>query len=927
MHQNRYLSCCIAALAVCIFDSAILFSAASPMSFRHLGISNGLSQSSVLSITQDKLGNLWFGTQDGLNRYDGYEFKIYKHNISDPSSLPSGFVGALYADSGGNIWVGTSSGLSRFDAASDNFVNYLDVTHGSVNHIAAFGDALALSADAGLVLFYPGTATAEQVPVGTECVVRCTYSMERTLLAATDAGLFIVKDGKAVPVSGFSGIDVHAITPSQDGGWWIGVYGDGLYRTDAYFNVLRHYSGKDSLPSDFVRVLHTDTYGRLWVGTYDGLAVYDDMDGSFLVCRHDRSSFSLSHDSVRAIFSDAYNGIWIGTWFGGVNYWNRQDEKLREFSLSSDGVYGFVSCLCQDPAYKRIWIGTNDDGLFFYSQDDGGIVNPKIPLESGNIKCVVPSSDGYLYVGMHMGGIVRLDPRNFAVRGFAINSRAPIKNGCYSLLELKRGSWLVGSLEGLFIFNVLTGEFSPHPAVMQAPDLGRRLITVLFMDRSGRIWIGTDDGLFRLSQDGSVQTKSELLPDIGASSVYVNQIQQDSYGRIWVATSGGLLEFSGISDARLYTKEDGLPDNNICSVLIREGGLWICSGKAICKLHPETRAVTVMNRPTDNEFVGGAACVGSDGLFYFGGLGGLTRFAPDDMYSNPYSPKPYFSDVNFGDRGKWELSRDEYGACRSVTVPFFRSPLIIHWSVMNMLSYGGDIFYYRLDGLDDRWHKTSDRQASFTNLAPGNYTLQLRCANNEGVICNGTVTMSIKVLPRWWQSSWFRLAILIVSLLFFSFVVALIVSLVRAKIMLHTQKAEIRRLEEGLDNTRNLFSWQSGANIDGEVSADEEFLHRAAKVVEANIDNEDFSSEEFARQMYMSRSKLYDRIQKTTNGTVAEFIRKIRFDRACILLLEGRYSVSEISAMVGFSSPSYFTTSFKKYKGCLPKEYGKKTTD
>lgn len=903
--------------------AAIAFATNTPMAFRHLGIEQGLSQSSVLSIAQDKLGNIWFGTQDGLNMYDGYDFKIYKADYSNPDALQSGFIGALYTDSEGKLWVGTASGLALFRPVEECFQNYPEVTHGNVNHITAYAGRLALSTDSGLVLFDPVESSGEYISLGFDYVTRCSFALDHILLMATDVGLYVFRDGNALPVNGFTGVDVHAITPSQDGGWWIGVYGDGLYRTDAHFNVIRHYKGEAVLPSDYVRVLHTDTYGRLWVGTYDGLAVYDDMEGAFRVCKHGRSAFSLSHDSVRAIFSDDQNGIWIGTWFGGVNYWNRQDDKLREVSLSSEGVYGFVSCLCQDPTLQRIWIGTNDDGLFLYSLEDGSLYHPNIPLVSGNIKCVVPGSDGNLYIGMHMGGIMRLNPKNLAVRGFAINGRAPIKNGCYSLLELGSGDWLVGSLEGLFLFNIRSGIFLPHPAVASAPELGRRLITVLFKDRASRIWIGTDEGLFRLSPDGSVQAHAELLPAVSAAGFHVNQIQQDSYGRIWVASSRGLLEYTGISDPKLYTKEEGLPDNNIRSVLNGEGGLWLCSGKTICRLHPETRAVTVINRPTGNEFVEGAACEGADGQFYFGGLGGLVRFSPDDMYSNPYSPKPYFFDVNFGSRNDGEVERNDLGACVSASVPYYKGPLVVHWSVLNMLSYGENAFYYRIDGFGDRWHKTTDRQASFANLTPGKYTIQLRSANNEGVMSEGFVNLSLHILPRWWQSRVFHFAIAFMSVLFLVFVVMLLIMLVRTKGKLNTRNAEIHLLEENLDRTRSLITSRVGSDISGEVSADSEFLNRAARVVEANIDNEAFSSEEFARQMFMSRSKLYDRIQKTTNGTVSDFIRKIRFDRACALLLEGRYSVSEISAMVGFSSPSYFATSFKKYKGCLPKEYGK----
>lgn len=906
-----------------LFTVAPLFGA-SPKAFRHLGLSQGLSQSSVLSITQDRLGNLWFGTQDGLNVYDGYAFKVYKPDFQDESSLPSGFVGALFTDSDGTVWVGTASGLSRFDARNSCFENFGDAAHGNINHIGSWEDALALSTDHGLLLFNNASQSFRHVSLGPDVVVRMTYAADGFLLVATDAGLFILQGDKVNPVSSFAGHDVHAVAPAQDGGWWVGTYGSGLYRTDANFRVVRHFTAPRTLHSDYVRVLHTDNYGRLWVGTYEGLAVYDDLDGSFTVCRHDSNPYSLRHNSVRAIYSDAQNGIWIGTWFGGVNYWSRQDDKIREISFSLEGAYGFVSCLCPSPSSRDIWVGTNDDGLFLCSSNGEGVRHPKIPLVSGNVKCIVPGRDGYLYVGMHMGGIMRLDPHSFRLQGFAINEHTSIKNGCYSLLEIENGKWLVGSLEGLYFFDVRKGSISVHPAVEVEPELGKRLITVLFQDRSGRIWVGTDEGFYRFSPaESNVQKQSVLLPTVKAAGFHVNQILQDSDGRIWIASSRGLVEFSGVSEPRLFTVADGLPDDNVRSILSSEGSLWICSGRQICRLQPENGMVNVINRPTDNEFVDGAACVGADGFFYFGGLGGLTCFDPNDMYANPYSPLPWFSGVSLDGRSSGTLERSSDGACVTLRVSSDKGPVVVHWSVFNPLSYGGDSFYYRLDGLDDIWHRTNDRQATFTNLAPGKYNLQLRSANNEGKLCDGMVSMEIRVLPKWWQSRIFRVFLIMVSVLFLVLVALLLASLLRSKVQIHTRNAEIRRLEESLDKTRDLLSGQVRSVLKGEASADGEFLHRAASVVEANIDNDAFSSEEFARQMYMSRSKLYARIQETTGGTVADFIRKIRFEKACALLLEGRYSVSEISSMVGFASPSYFATCFKKYTGVLPKNYGK----
>ncbi|MBO4596007.1 MAG: helix-turn-helix domain-containing protein [Bacteroidales bacterium] len=529
-----------------------------------------------------------------------------------------------------------------------------------------------------------------------------------------------------------------------------------------------------------------------------------------------------------------------------------------------------------------------------------------------------------------MGGIMRLNPGNYQVRGFAINNRAPIKNGCYSLLETEYGRWLVGALEGLYLFDVARGLVSQHPAVTKEPELGKRLITALFKDRAERIWIGTDEGFYRLSsQDETIQTQADLFPSVERTGFYVHQIMQDSDGRIWIASSKGLLEYSDISEPRLYTIEDGLPDNNVRAVLGGggNGDLWICSGRILCWLNVGTRTVTVINRPTGNEFAEGAAIVGSNGLFYFGGLGGLTCFNPNDMYSNPFSPKPYFSSVDFDGRSRGDMVRNENGACVSVSASAIKGPLVVHWSVVNPLSYGANIFYFRLDGLDDKWHKTESRQATFMNLAPGNYILQLRCANNEGILCNGSVSMAVHIIPRWWQSRIFRALLILFSIIIFCFALTLVASLLRTKMKLHTRDAEVRRLEDDLEKTRELISGQIRDGLPGVTASDGDFLHRARQIVEANIDNEAFCSDDFAAQMYISRSKLYARIHETTGGTVSDYIRKIRFERACTLLSDDRYSISEISAMVGFSSPSYFATSFKKHMGCLPKEYGKRGDD
>ena len=898
------------------------------MTFRHLTVTEGLSQSTVLAITQDRLGKIWVGTQNGLNVFDGYEFKTYYTDAADSLSLPDNHIISLSMGKNGDLWIGTSSGLAGYDFETGHFSSFPVRDKGHIYSILEAEEQLLLSTDHGLWYYSPADGHLSRSSFIGDRPVRSAYFADGTYVVATDRGLISIEGDKFQDVEAFRGMDVYAVAQVGGTGWWIGTYGNGLFRTDSHFNIIRQYTRQSGdLPSNHIRVLQTDGYGRLWVGTYEGLAIYDDISGSFRTYVHTDEATSLSHNSIRAIFVDGQNGVWMGTWFGGVNYWNRQDDKLRTVSLSGSRVYGFVSCLEEDPYYGCIWIGTNDDGVWKYYPEQDRMEPLDMHGAEGNIKCISIGSDGYLYVGTHLGGLLRIDRRTGRIRTFNIGDKVTINNSCYSLMEEKPSRWWAGTLDGLFLFDSARETFSTHPAALLEPRLAHDQISCLLKDSKERIWIGTDVSLYMyLPTEGKLLRSNDLFPELKLGDYHVTRILQDRSGNIWIATKRGLIRYQENGSSRLYTTKDGLPNDQVCAILDDESGiLWMSTGSGICRLDPDNGAIRSVGRSRKNEYNQGACCAGSDGYFNFGGLGGITRFRPHDMYSNPFTPKAFFEEASVNGKGSCKIRRDADGNMTYAELSPDVNNFSVSWSVVNPLSYGDNTFRYRLEGFDNSWYETSARHTGYSNLPPGRYSLHLRVSNSEGLECKEETVLDLRVRPRWWQTTVARIAWLLLGILIAIAAAWLIASRISTGIKLEQEKRERKRLQDSLDQTRALLVRQFSGNDSGNMlSADEEFLKKAVQTVEENIDNENFSSSDFAAKMLMSRSNLYLRITTLTGESATQFIRRIRLEKACQLLLERKYSIAEISAKVGFGSPSYFTTAFKKNVGCLPTEYGRK---
>lgn len=788
-------------------------------SFQHFSVEDGLSQSTVRAITQDCQGNIWFGTQNGLNKYDGYEFKTFYASASDSTKIGDSSINSLYADKEGNLWIGTSSGLSLFDFNLNRFFNYyIQGQRNNIYSIAEDKGYLLLSSDNGLILFNKKTLSFETDKRFSGRHLRALCKVDNGLLVGTDKGLFMYNNISTSLVEVFKNYGISAIVPVDDGsGYWIGTHGHGLFKTDNKLNIRERFSknGERHIMSDYIRVLKSDGYGRLWIGTYDGLSVYDSIIGAFSEYRHNENPNSLSHNSIWSIFIDNQDGVWIGTYFGGVNYYNSHSDRFRKISLQQSGnneIYGFVSCIKTDSRSGVIWAGTNDDGLIKYDPKtkklerfgSSYIKTADGKRTSDNIKCISEDGKGGLYVGTHLGGVFHLDITTKRAEIYNINEKYPINNGCYSILDEGDGTLWAGSNFGLFSFDKTKKTFSRHSLNLLEPRLDNLIISYLFKDSNGAVWIGTNSGLYMADPNRKTVFSFDNEKENPATDTYINYVTETSSREIWVGTNKGLFKYLDKNRSfKRYCTEDGLPNDDVFGILEdNHRMLWMSTGSGICRLNPSRNEFKIYNNVyTNNEFTVKSCDKGRGGCFYFGGLKGITLFSPLEITDNPYSPQPFISDISvfynqIKPSGSYNVTRDKKGALKNVVISSKDKIFSIKFSVSNPLSHGKNIFYYTLEGFDKQWFKTSSREVSYSNLNPGEYVFKLKSSNNDGKVCEGYTSMPVVIKPCWWQTVLAKIFFILIGIAAVLMIIKFITNRMSIGLQLEMEKKDKERIKE-----------------------------------------------------------------------------------------------------------------------------------
>ena len=662
---QRYIALLICFCVMCL-------KAQEQISFAHLGIQEGLSQSTVLSITQDVKGNMWFATFNGVNRFDGYGFTVYRHETGNAGSIADNMVYAVKADDKGGVWVGTTGWLSYYDAEMDAFRNYRCPQNEEDVRVMQITDMdeerLLVNTSAGMYVFSQADTAFVQTGLPADL-----FRLEATAIYRYNDCLYVgAKDGLWLYSFADRTLEHLYAAPlgrkeiltllQQDDNLWIGTEGDGLYRMDVVTRELHHSvaGGSDGLSSNFVRSLALDAKNRLWVGTFTSLDIYDETSGRFNVYTSDRrQNRSLSQSSIRSIFMDSQGGMWLGTYFGGLNYYHPLRERFRHIRFSPEGNSlndNVIGCITQDRA-GNLWIGTNNGGVNFYdvrSEKYTYYVKEK-GLGSNDVKAIyVDEQADKVYIGTHTGGLNILDRRTGRIESLMPETATVTNMNVFAIQPCADGRHLwIGTLEGLVHFDKATKTFSD---IRGNVSLGVKRIRTLMLDRKNRLWVGGEDGLAICTGKGDTLSSVRMFKDketLESTTVY--GVFEASDGDIWVATRNGLYGFPADKDSVVhYLPADGLPDATVYGVLEDEKHhLWISTDNGLACFDPKARTFrnfTDVDGLQSNQFTPYACCLTASGEMYFGGINGITAFHPEQLQDNPYTPQAVISDLRlFGD--------------------------------------------------------------------------------------------------------------------------------------------------------------------------------------------------------------------------------------------------------------------------------------
>jgi ligand-binding sensor domain-containing protein/signal transduction histidine kinase len=775
--------------------------AAAPRSlrFEHIGLDEGLPQESVLAILQDRTGFMWFGTQAGLVRFDGYRNHVFRNDPNDSASLVDNFVQSSYEDGAGRLWFGTRGGLVRFDETSQKFVRYPLVT--SSERLARNSAVTAIIGDGrgglwvgtgdGLVHLDPGSGRLRRLrhdardpgSLRDDRVTALARDPRGGLWIGTGVGLEHLAPGaaavdhyEAAPGSDARHNAVTALSMGPRDTLWIGT-GAGLHAWRLGDGPpQRHHAGADEGIGDLpILRLYHDPGSNLWVGTdLDGLKWRDPATGRFVgYASQPLDHHTLSDNQVSAICVDRTGTLWVGTMFAGVN---RADLASGGF-----GRFAILPSQQTDPGARkvraiatgadgRLWLGTGA-GLVRLEPESGRAESirhdPRRPdsLPDDVVSALLPARGG-LWVGSPTGLAWR-DDASGRFTQVALGKEAGASHVQYMAQDRAGNLWIV-TRGGLFMRDGAGQLHGWRHDPADPASLGENFGFALLADRAGSIWIGTENGLDRLDPVSGRFTHFRHDPRDPGSLRHnrIHYLYESTRGEIWVGTAAGLHRMERAPDGRISFRfvptAEGGEQVPIGAVLEdAQGKLWISTTRGLTRLDPNSgafKSYSAKDGLIDGTYFVGSAARGLDGELHFGGINGMTSFSPAAIRDNPYPPTVVITDFLVFNRPR--LLEGQAAHAREVKLGYRDAVFTLEFAALHYADPAANRYAYRLAGFDADWTDTGagKRFATYTNLDPGHYVFEVRATNKDGMWSDRPARLDITIAPPFWMTWWFRLA-------------------------------------------------------------------------------------------------------------------------------------------------------------------------
>ncbi|WP_242528085.1 two-component regulator propeller domain-containing protein [Allomuricauda sp. CAU 1633] len=746
--------------------------------FKNYKAEDGLSHNTVLSSLQDERGFLWFGTKDGLNRFDGYSFKVFQYDANNPKSLGSNFIECLH-EYKGKLWVGTDSGLFSYDERYESFeaidasmgLPILDIDHDDQGN-------LWFVSGQSLVKYEVETQKSTRYDAEKYFHVEdITRDVNGNIWASHDNSLHWY-DGDSKSFKNFNitlnesnapSLRISKIEALDSSTLLVGTQSHGLlsFNTTNQNVTKLLYDDEDQL---YVRSISVKNEDELWVATESGLFIYNIENGAFINLKKSiNDPYALSDNALYCVTVDNEDGVWIGSYFGGINYYPKQYTQFNKFfpipgenSISGNAVREIIK-----DRFGNLWIGTEDAGLNKYDPRTGLFTN-YAPSESDqtlsyyNIHALFPN-ENRLWVGTFQHGLDIMDITTGKVvqhygRG---DGHGLSSDFIFSLYEDDFGNLFVVTDSGIQTYDYETDMFTTIDAFSEDTHF-----TAVLKDDDGVLWAGTYwDGLFTFNP--KTKKKRIYRHDINdrnsISGNNVNGIFQDSSNRIWITTEYGLnLYREETNDFKTYTVGDGFPSNVFYSIIEVGDWLWISTSKGLVEFNPDTeekRIYTKANGLLSDQFNYNSAYKDDNGTLYFGSVAGLVSFNPSSFKENSEQSPIYLTslqinntEVNVSDEDS-PLQESLIWA-NKINLKPNQASFSIGFAALGYAAPETTEYWYRMEGLNDDWISLKkSHNVSFTEIPAGNYVFKVKSMNYDGTWSKESKALQVKVFPIFWKSN------------------------------------------------------------------------------------------------------------------------------------------------------------------------------
>lgn len=747
--------------------------------FKHYEVEEGLSNNNVNCAIQDKFGFMWFGTRDGLNRFDGNTFKLFKDSSSSIGSLESSWITCLVLDISGSLWVGTYMGIYKYDYITESF-HLLDFSKGMIITQLAFDkqNNLWIILNQMTLAKYNEQLNHHQVytlPGNIAANAFCIDSQDRIWIATVNGYLAEYNPDKN-KFSSFNLFEcvrnVHSLTilrlyasPTSPL-IFVGTEKHGFKIFDTEKNkykdipLLNQERQTDITIRDFLQVSEDE----IWIATESGLYIYHMSTNTYTHLYQDNSDpYAISNNSIKKLYQDHEGGVWICTYNGGLSYHSPHQFFQKHYTqYYRNSLVGNVVHDIRIDAYDNVWIGTEDAGINKLETKTGLYKSFQFAPREGHISdnCIhgLEVVGDSLWIGTHMNGINLMDIKTERIiRHYSIgeNSQYGENSTIVKMYKTPENRLLVATAKGLYRYNHEKDLFQIMP---QFPATSR--IQTIHEDHEGVIWAGTfTKGLFFYNPKTGEYGPFLLDSASNSSNNTINHIYEDKMYNLWFATGEGLKRYDRTTTSIIsYTTRNGLPSNVAFQIQEDEDqNLWISTTNGLVSLDMETEKVTNYTKShglITSQFNYNSSAKAPDGHMYFGTIKGMISFNPKEISIYPIKPIVYITEINVNNK-KYETETDHISIPfkRKIVLKYNQSTFNLEYSAISYIAPDITQYAFCMEGLDNKWtYMTGDHKAYFTKLPPGQYTFKVKAANISGIWTEEPTLLHITILPPWWLS-------------------------------------------------------------------------------------------------------------------------------------------------------------------------------